>query len=132
MAIPLLAAVLLLSIGASVSIVSRKFHQVNATTWVKYYFQMIENMSLGLSVGIVQSGYRSPKIAANGLYWRRARIVLLMFNPCRMLNSSTNAQFITSACLLPIHCCTLFFFGIQLITTMLITFNKIIIKLFGN
>ena len=66
MAIPLLAAVLLLSIGASVSIVSRKFHQVNATTWVKYYFQMIENMSLGLSVGIVQSGYRSPKIAANG------------------------------------------------------------------
>ena len=65
MAIPLLAAVLLLSIGASVSIVSRKFHQVNATTWVKYYFQMIENMSLGLSVGIVQSGYRSPKIAAN-------------------------------------------------------------------
>ena len=81
MAIPLLAAVLLLSIGASVSIVSRKFHQVNVTTWVKYYFQMIENMSLGLSVGIVQSGYRSQKIAANGGNWRSKSLsLLLMFS----------------------------------------------------
>jgi len=49
-----------------------------------------------------------------------------------MPNSSTTAQFIASACLLPILCCTLFFFGIQHFINYLKINNKILIKLFGN
>jgi len=49
-----------------------------------------------------------------------------------MPNSSKTAQFITSACLLPILCCTLFFFGSQNFTKYLKINNKILIKLFVN
>lgn len=60
----MLEAVLLSLIGANVN-VGKKFHQVNVIVWGKYFFQMIENMLLVLSVGNAWNGYRFQKIAAS-------------------------------------------------------------------